>query len=1127
MVRQQLQALLEARAVPAFWAAMGRCRSAAAAGDDEALEEHLLCGLQGLVAVVDSHCAALQSLAGSACASPSPAAAAAAAEQARALAPQLAGLAGSYRGAVSALLLATADISVSELLLLYYSSKLTQLAETLAPVERLLEAQEEGGPDGPGCTAAGDGSLGGASGGLLGTVAGGGGGFGGLGLAGPGSGPGRMSDGGGGGVGSAAVEGVAMLKEAAGDENTPPPSTRRGGALAPSAVARAMGGGWVGRLVCVSACLARLALGRAGEEAVVAAVAAHVEGLLRRLALGVFQREVLPAASRAAGRIPLEFLRLVIAGDGAAGGGGGGAATPASTTAAARGPATFATSTATLSPAGASPSFNPTAAATTATPTANDPPTAVVTPATAGLNLTGGLAEPGTEGRTLSEWRLRLSYLVFETLGRLRISQMFDIVVDYPDSLPAIRDLAACLRHTNLQSLFVASFQAALRRRLLHAGASATAIIHQYVATIRTMRELDPSGALLHAVAQPIRDYLRGRSDTTRCLVGLVTQDAGNPTGESLLEEQQREAQEAGRAAAAPMDVDAAAEDADERVLRIATATAAAGFPGVASQAPTSAGGAAAGGGAAARASTAGGGGGAAGLLGGAGSAADVVSMLTGVFGSPEVFIAEYRNLLSGQLLYRTDYETAREVRTLELLKMRFGENAMHACEVMLKDVADSKRINTRIHATPTPVPGGFRPQSPTSAAAAAAAAVSAAAVAAAAGAARAGAAAPSLPPRPGGGGTPSNAGRGSRQQQAQPTPPQRSTPPPQVQTRAAAAAAAALAAAAAAQTPLAAGAPPPSTEGADAPTPELALLSATVLSYLFWPNQEDRDKGAPDDPACGLLLPPGIREAMEAYGARYHHLKTPRKLRWRPALGAVELDVSAGGVTASFTVSPLQATLLMAFKDRPAMTAAELAAEVGLPAALVRRKMLFWVNHGVILEGRAGGPGGGGGGAAASGGGAGGSEGGGGGAGAGRRSSSGGAGARVSTGGGAAAAAAAAGGDLVYRRAEVLPAELKGASLTDAGAEDEAPAQLPSAADRAVEEVGPYENYIKGMLQNYGGLPLDRLNQLLRLFVVSTPKYDKTPEQLQAFLQVLIARGTVVLDNNSVYRLASGPGAK
>ncbi len=45
-----------------------------------------------------------------------------------------------------------------------------------------------------------------------------------------------------------------------------------------------------------------------------------------------------------------------------------------------------------------------------------------------------------------------------------------------------------------------------------------------------------------------------------------------------------------------------------------------------------------------------------------------------------------------------------------------------------------------------------------------------------------------------------------------------------------------------------------------------------------------------------------------------------------------------------------------------------------------------------------------------------------------------------------------------------ILPSpQPPGATLTDAGAEDEAPAQLPSAADRAVEEVGPFENYIKG----------------------------------------------------------------
>ena len=37
------------------------------------------------------------------------------------------------------------------------------------------------------------------------------------------------------------------------------------------------------------------------------------------------------------------------------------------------------------------------------------------------------------------------------------------------------------------------------------------------------------------------------------------------------------------------------------------------------------------------------------------------------------------------------------QIRNLELLKLRFGENNLHFCEVMIKDIADSKRINTHI----------------------------------------------------------------------------------------------------------------------------------------------------------------------------------------------------------------------------------------------------------------------------------------------------------------------------------------------------------------------------------------------------------------------------------------------
>ena len=43
------------------------------------------------------------------------------------------------------------------------------------------------------------------------------------------------------------------------------------------------------------------------------------------------------------------------------------------------------------------------------------------------------------------------------------------------------------------------------------AGAATTDIIGHYVSTIKTLREVDASGVLLEAVADPIRTYLRGR----------------------------------------------------------------------------------------------------------------------------------------------------------------------------------------------------------------------------------------------------------------------------------------------------------------------------------------------------------------------------------------------------------------------------------------------------------------------------------------------------------------------------------------------------------------------------------------------------------------------------------------
>lgn len=74
--------------------------------------------------------------------------------------------------------------------------------------------------------------------------------------------------------------------------------------------------------------------------------------------------------------------------------------------------------------------------------------------------------------------------------------------------------------------------------------------------------------------------------------------------------------------------------------------------------------------------------------------------MVVDIYGSKEVFVNEYRSLLADRLLSQLDFNTDREQRNLELLKLRFDETMLHTCQVMLKDITDSKRINSHIQTT-------------------------------------------------------------------------------------------------------------------------------------------------------------------------------------------------------------------------------------------------------------------------------------------------------------------------------------------------------------------------------------------------------------------------------------------
>ncbi len=143
----------------------------------------------------------------------------------------------------------------------------------------------------------------------------------------------------------------------------------------------------------------------------------------------------------------------------------------------------------------------------------------------------------GIGGSKLVEgFRCRLQNHLYETYAKTRIDQLFNIIIEYPDSQPALEDLRACLERTagDLRGDLTAALRDVLRRKLLHLGVSTTDVLTAYVAAIRSLRVLDPDGVVLELVCEPVRAYLRTRDDTVRCIVQSLIDDNCNELAEEL-----------------------------------------------------------------------------------------------------------------------------------------------------------------------------------------------------------------------------------------------------------------------------------------------------------------------------------------------------------------------------------------------------------------------------------------------------------------------------------------------------------------------------------------------------------------------------------------------------------------
>ncbi|KAI1403410.1 hypothetical protein F4819DRAFT_495429 [Hypoxylon fuscum] len=253
----------------------------------------------------------------------------------------------------------------------------------------------------------------------------------------------------------------------------------------------------------------------------------------------------------------------------------------------------------------------------------------------------------------LKDWK----DIAMERLAALRIDELFDIVISWPDSEGGIDDLRYAVTTPQKRLQLTDAFSSTLQKRLLHAGRSTLDILRTYIAMIRTFHRLDHSRVLLDRVAYSLQLYLCTREDTVRIIVtGLlaseeeVTSEARKTKLVELVELLSQDDQ---------YRSEGQDEEWDDLDWVPAPVDAGSNYQPRKSE--------------------------------------DVIGTLIGALGSPEVFIKEFQSIIGERLLSEQD-GFKQEVNVLELLKKRFGESSLQACDVMIKDIQDSTRLDGVIH---------------------------------------------------------------------------------------------------------------------------------------------------------------------------------------------------------------------------------------------------------------------------------------------------------------------------------------------------------------------------------------------------------------------------------------------
>ena len=242
-----------------------------------------------------------------------------------------------------------------------------------------------------------------------------------------------------------------------------------------------------------------------------------------------------------------------------------------------------------------------------------------------------------------------LSRIVDDLIVRIRAVQLFEIIRSGKDLDHFWTDLKDRITRRDHRAFLVQTFLRNCEDKLLQPGPETADIINFYASTMKIFLKIDPDGVLLDKIARPIRLYLRGRDDFVHVLMqGILGSERNKFLAENFT-----------AIIDAPSVPD---EDEDEFEDLDWTPNPIDADPAYRKQ-----------------------------------RSHDIIGSLINIHENKDVFIKELQTIFAERFLGREDYNVQDEELEVGALRLRFGENNLHMCEIMLQDIHQSQILQREI----------------------------------------------------------------------------------------------------------------------------------------------------------------------------------------------------------------------------------------------------------------------------------------------------------------------------------------------------------------------------------------------------------------------------------------------